>query len=70
MLLELNPDVTGEYVDENVNQLIISNPQYFFHFSAVIVSGVNDTNAVLKLADILWKENIPLILCKSYGFLG
>ena len=69
MLLELNPDVKGEYVEENPWSLVENNPQYFLHFTVVIVCGVcNDS--VKKLAGLLWDANIPLFLCISYGFVG
>ena len=69
MLLELNPDVKGEYVEENACSLIESNSQYFLSFSVVIVCGIcNET--IRKLARVLWEANIPLFLCLSYGFVG
>jgi len=69
MLLELNPDVKGEYVEENAWSLIESNPQYFLSFNAVIVCGLCN-EAIRKLARVLWDVNIPLFLCISYGFVG
>lgn len=36
LLLELNPDVRGDYVDENVDQLLENSPDFFNNFTVVI----------------------------------
>lgn len=41
-LLELNPDVQGDYVDENPLQLFEDNPHFFSGFNAVITTGVSE----------------------------
>nr|XP_039265716.1 NEDD8-activating enzyme E1 regulatory subunit-like [Styela clava] len=70
LLLELNPDVSGEYMDETIDQLLENNPKLFSHFTVVIVSGLIPEDTLKKLSLLLWGKNIPLVLCKSYGFIG
>lgn len=41
-LLELNPDVQGDYVDENPLQLFEDNPHFFSGFNAVITTSVSE----------------------------
>jgi NEDD8-activating enzyme E1 regulatory subunit len=35
MLLELNPDVRGDFVDESVEQLLNNSPDFFDNFTVV-----------------------------------
>uniref|UniRef100_H2ZIZ4 NEDD8-activating enzyme E1 regulatory subunit n=1 Tax=Ciona savignyi TaxID=51511 RepID=H2ZIZ4_CIOSA len=67
--LELNPDVKGDYTEEDVNQLLNKNPQFFYSFEVVIVSAL-DGATQRKLAELLWERKIPLVICYSYGFTG
>ena len=69
MLLELNPDVKGEYVEDDAKNLIAKDPRYFLNFSVVFVCGLPN-EAIRNLAAFLWDANIPLFLCISYGFIG
>ncbi|GAB6020415.1 NEDD8-activating enzyme E1 regulatory subunit [Chamberlinius hualienensis] len=68
-LLELNPDVRGDFVDESAEYLLENNPTYFHNFTVVIASNVCE-RTLLDLADKLWSANIPLIVCRSYGLIG
>nr|XP_002124435.1 NEDD8-activating enzyme E1 regulatory subunit-like [Ciona intestinalis] len=69
LLLELNPDVKGDYTEEDLNQLLDRNPQFFQCFTVIIASSL-DVVTHKKLAALLWKHNIPLVTCYSYGFIG
>lgn len=40
LLLELNPDVHGDYVDENPLQLFENNPHFFNSFTLVIATNL------------------------------
>lgn len=68
-LQELNPDVNGEYIDENVDTIISNNPEFFKNFSVVVSCGLNE-KSLIKLSSLLWELEIPLIACKSVGFFG
>ena len=40
LLMELNPDVKGDYIEESCDQLLSNNPEFFFSFSVVIATGM------------------------------
>lgn len=42
LLLELNSDVRGDYVDESVDQLLENNPDFFNNFTVVIATSLNE----------------------------
>ena len=68
-LQELNPDVNGEYIDENVDAIIANNPEVFKNFSVVITCGLNE-KSLIKLSNLLWDLEIPLMASMSVGFFG
>lgn len=69
LLQELNPDVNGEFIDENVDTIISNNPEFFQNFSVVVSCGLNE-KTLIRLSNLLWDQNIPFMACKSIGFLG
>ncbi|KAH8030534.1 hypothetical protein HPB51_008179 [Rhipicephalus microplus] len=69
LLVELNPDVQGDFVEETAENLLEHNPAYFSNFSAVIATGLQE-KTLLALAARLWDANVPLLVCRSYGFIG
>ncbi|XP_035212687.1 NEDD8-activating enzyme E1 regulatory subunit-like [Stegodyphus dumicola] len=68
-LLELNPDVRGEFVDESVEFILQAEPNFFCKFSVVIVTDVEEC-LLLNLAQKLWDQNVPLLICRAYGLIG
>lgn len=42
LLLELNPDVRGDYVDENLDQLMENSPDFFNNFTVVIGTSMTE----------------------------
>ncbi|XP_014242902.1 NEDD8-activating enzyme E1 regulatory subunit isoform X2 [Cimex lectularius] len=68
-LVELNPDVKGDYVDESVEELLENNPNFFSNFSVVIATAIPERSLV-PLSELLWTLNIPLVIAKSFGFIG
>ena len=68
-LRELNADVKADYVDESVEFLLENRPTFFQSFDVVIASNLSE-QSLLKLSNCLWGSNIPLIYCRSLGFLG
>lgn len=68
-LQELNPDVNGEYFDENVDAIIANNPEFFKNYSVVVCCGLNE-KSLIKLSNLLWDLETPFMACKSVGFLG
>ncbi|XP_070575190.1 NEDD8-activating enzyme E1 regulatory subunit-like [Ptychodera flava] len=69
LLCELNADVSGDCVEETVEQLLESNPQVFEVFDVVIVTELPE-RTLLDLATFLWGADVPLLICRSYGFIG
>lgn len=68
-LLELNPDVRGDYVEETVENILKAEPNFFQRFTVVIATVIKE-ETLLKLADKLWDLKIPLVVSISYGMIG
>lgn len=69
LLRELNPDVSGDAVDENVEQLLTTNLEFFKTFDLVIGTALTEKE-IVQLSNNMWELNIPLIICRSVGFLA
>lgn len=69
LLLELNPDCQGDFVDENPQVLMGNDPNFFQSFSMVITTNLPEVT-LMELSKTLWTLNIPLLACRSYGFIG
>lgn len=69
LLQELNPDVSGDFVDENADDLLDNSPEFFNKFTIVVATGLSE-KVLLQLANYLWVNDIPLIVCRSYGFIA
>ncbi|GFR05999.1 NEDD8-activating enzyme E1 regulatory subunit [Trichonephila clavata] len=68
-LLELNPDVRGEFVDESLECILQAEPNFFSKFTVVIATNLEEV-ILLKLADVLWEKGVPLLVCRVYGMIG
>jgi len=68
-LLELNEDVCGDYIEDTVDNLLEKCTTFFNAYQLVIVTNLPE-RSLLKLASILWENDIPLIICRCYGFVG
>ncbi|XP_058942089.2 NEDD8-activating enzyme E1 regulatory subunit-like [Pocillopora verrucosa] len=69
LLLELNSDVSGDFIEETTDCLLRENSDYFKSFTVVIATQLPE-ETLLKLGSLLWSRNIPLLVCRSYGFIG
>lgn len=69
LLLELNPDVRGDYVDESPQQLFENNPHFFNNFSVIVTTALPE-RILIPLSLHLWNTGVPLIAARSYGFIG
>lgn len=69
-LRELNPDVSGDYIEENADILLDADHTLFTKFSVVIVSNLYNEKTLCKLSELLYNLNIPLVLAYSLGFFG
>ncbi|KNC99936.1 uncharacterized protein SPPG_05308 [Spizellomyces punctatus DAOM BR117] len=69
LLNELNEEVEGKFLEEDPTVLIEANPSYFQQYSLIIASQL-PTSSLLRLADICWETNIPLVIVRTYGLFG
>ncbi|KAI8801063.1 hypothetical protein BJ742DRAFT_839107 [Cladochytrium replicatum] len=69
LLQELNEDVSGYHLFEDPAELIAKKPDFFTQFSIVVACNLTETPLV-ELSEILWKAGIPLVVVRSYGFIG
>lgn len=73
LLNELNPDVRGDYVEESLEKLLDSSVHHhdvFSGYSLVIACNLKNENSLLKLSNMLWDKNIPLVIVKTNGMYG
>lgn len=68
-LLELNPDVRGEYNEETVEYILQAEPNFFQRFTVVIATDIEE-RSLIQLSEKLWDLGIPLIVCIAYGMIG
>ncbi|KAK5640458.1 hypothetical protein RI129_011269 [Pyrocoelia pectoralis] len=68
-LLELNPDVRGDYIDDFPDHVMSQTQDFFNHFNVVIATALPE-KVLMPLSKQLWSANIPLLVCRSVGFLG
>lgn len=68
-LLELNPDVRGEAVNENPAHLIDNNPEFFKKFDLIISNDLSE-NYIKKIGEICANWHISLIVLRSAGLIG
>uniref|UniRef100_A0A8B9F5L6 NEDD8-activating enzyme E1 regulatory subunit n=1 Tax=Amazona collaria TaxID=241587 RepID=A0A8B9F5L6_9PSIT len=69
LLQELNSDVSGNYVEESPEVLLDNNPSFFNRFNLVVATQLSES-VLLRLAELLWNSNIPLLVCRTYGLFG
>ena len=69
LLLELNGEVRGDFVDESPEQVLNNREDFFTNFDLVIACEIGE-KTLAKLSSSLWNSNIPLMVVKSYGLLG
>jgi len=68
-LNELNEFVRGNAVEKHAEALIEEDVSFFGQFSLVIATHLPE-KPLLKLAAFLYERGIPLLICRSYGFIG
>ena len=69
LLIELNTEVRGNFVEDEVDSLLDSNTNFFDRFSLIIATEISESS-LLRLSQVLWKSTIPLLVARSYGLLG
>jgi amyloid beta precursor protein binding protein 1 len=66
LLCELNPDVNGVAIIRSPQELDTS---FFSRFTLVIATQL-DEKTLSFVADACWKSDIPLVVARTYGFIG
>ncbi|KAM8799502.1 NEDD8-activating enzyme E1 regulatory subunit [Eudromia elegans] len=69
LLQELNNDVSGNFVEESPEKLLDNDPSFFSRFNLVVATQLPEST-LLRLAELLWNSNIPLLVCRTYGLVG
>ncbi|XP_039359637.1 NEDD8-activating enzyme E1 regulatory subunit isoform X1 [Mauremys reevesii] len=69
LLQELNNDVSGNFVEESPDKLLDNDPSFFCRFNLVVATQLPES-ILVRLAEILWNANIPLLVCRTYGLVG
>ncbi|KAF5307842.1 hypothetical protein FQR65_LT18314 [Abscondita terminalis] len=68
-LLELNSDVRGDYIDDSPEHIMSQTQDFFSNFNVVIATALPE-KVLMPLSRQLWTAGIPLLVCRSIGFLG
>ncbi|CAH8864735.1 unnamed protein product [Trichobilharzia szidati] len=68
-LMELNEEVNGNYLIEDIHDLLEKDPQIFLSFDAVIVTDARE-KLLIRLSQLLHGTSITLIVCFSIGIVG
>ncbi|XP_010583546.1 PREDICTED: NEDD8-activating enzyme E1 regulatory subunit [Haliaeetus leucocephalus] len=69
LLQELNSDVSGNFVEESPEKLLDNDPSFFNRFNLVVATQLPEST-LLRLAELLWNSNVPLLVCRTYGLVG
>uniref|UniRef100_A0A803VN29 NEDD8-activating enzyme E1 regulatory subunit n=1 Tax=Ficedula albicollis TaxID=59894 RepID=A0A803VN29_FICAL len=69
LLQELNSDVSGNFVEESPEKLLDNDPSFFNRFNLVVATQLPEST-LLRLAEVLWNSNTPLLICRTYGLVG
>ncbi|CAG9856925.1 unnamed protein product [Phyllotreta striolata] len=68
-LLEHNPDVRGDYIDESPEHVMSHTQDFFNKFTVVIATSLPE-KVLIPLSKHLWESDVPFVVCRSIGFLG
>lgn len=69
LLKELNSDVVGMAIVDSLEAVLENSADFFSNFQLVIASSLPE-KLLLRLANVLWENDVPLLICRSYGFVG
>ena len=70
LLLELNPEVRGDAIDESLDQVLSERKDFFLDFDLVIVTDILNEKTSVSLSEFLWEHNIPMMVVRTHGLLG
>uniref|UniRef100_A0A7S0ZJ37 NEDD8-activating enzyme E1 regulatory subunit n=1 Tax=Timspurckia oligopyrenoides TaxID=708627 RepID=A0A7S0ZJ37_9RHOD len=74
LLQELNEDVDGSFMVSTIDDLLTTDTSkiedFVAQFSVIIAAQVPVSSALRAVSAACWKQNVPLILARSYGQIG
>ena len=53
-------------MDESVEQVLNNRPDFLTNFDLVIATEISE-KTLITLSNLLWDENIPMMVVKTYG---
>eukprot|EP00004_Rigifila_ramosa_P007695 TRINITY_DN1884_c0_g1_i1.p1 TRINITY_DN1884_c0_g1~~TRINITY_DN1884_c0_g1_i1.p1 ORF type:complete len:534 (+),score=109.39 TRINITY_DN1884_c0_g1_i1:71-1672(+) len=68
-LVEMNEHVHGTFVEQDIDSVLDTNPEFFKSFNVVIVCNARQST-LLRVADACWRGKVPMISLRSVGFVG
>ncbi|KAF3920800.1 hypothetical protein ABW20_dc0107209 [Dactylellina cionopaga] len=68
LLCELNPDAKGDFINDNIENILKSAPEKLKEFTIVLATGDLTVSTLLALDKIFYPLDIPLFVLKCVGF--
>ena len=68
-LLQRLNEIKGNFIEDNIEEVLNSNPDFFTPFTIVIATSLPELT-ISRIAPLLWSLSIPLVVSKSYGMIG
>lgn len=68
-LCEMNSDVQGTYLIQNIEQTLQDDPNFLSSFSLVITSNLHMSSCYL-VSSRCWAQAIPLVVVRTYGLIA
>uniref|UniRef100_A0A8C2NBZ8 NEDD8-activating enzyme E1 regulatory subunit n=1 Tax=Cricetulus griseus TaxID=10029 RepID=A0A8C2NBZ8_CRIGR len=56
-------------IGKSPENLLDNDPSFFCRFTVVVATQLLEST-LLRLADVLWNSQIPLLICRTYGLVG
>uniref|UniRef100_A0A8C9Q1I5 NEDD8-activating enzyme E1 regulatory subunit n=1 Tax=Spermophilus dauricus TaxID=99837 RepID=A0A8C9Q1I5_SPEDA len=56
-------------IGKSPENLLDNDPSFFCRFTVVVATQLHEST-LLRLADVLWNSEIPLLICRTYGLVG
>jgi len=69
LLVEMNHEVRGDAVEESPEDILRNKPDFFKSFTLVIAADIGE-KSLRRLSEVLWEGKVPLMVVRSYGFIG
>uniref|UniRef100_A0A8B9SZI5 NEDD8-activating enzyme E1 regulatory subunit n=1 Tax=Anas platyrhynchos TaxID=8839 RepID=A0A8B9SZI5_ANAPL len=57
------------HIGQSPEKLLDNDPSFFNRFNLVVATQLPEST-LLRLAELLWNSNVPLLVCRTYGLVG